>query len=396
MTFKRNSSCLGLAIVAGLGAGAAMAEQPAGWYGGASVGRSAATIDDVSIRAGLASSGLGTASLDERDRDTGYKLFGGYQFNQHLGVEAGLFDLGSFGYTARTIPTGTLGGDIRIKGLNLDLVGTLPITDKLSLVGRAGVAHSRTRGRFDATGAATVPYGSSSPSARATLPKLGVGMAYQFTGSLSVRLEAERYRIDDAVGHKGHVDMLSAGLVYHFGGPAPQAGATMAAPAPAPIQASAPAPQAVVIDPAPAPSMPPPAIAAAPKPVMQVSLSAASLFDFGQSTLKPAGRQALDRLAADLGALHYDLVRVTGHTDRLGGAQHNLALSRQRAQVVGAYLSRSGGIPAAKVTTAGLGEDRPVTRAGDCMGEVPTARLVACLQPDRRVDVQVTGSQRSD
>jgi OOP family OmpA-OmpF porin len=384
MTFTRNCAHLGLAIAAGACAGTAVAEQPTGWYGGASIGRSAATIDDAAIRSGLARSGLGTASIDDRDRDTGYKLFGGYQFGPYLGMEAGLFDLGSFGYTARTTPAGTLGGDIRVQGLNLDLVGTLPLTDRFSLLGRVGVANTRTRGSFGATGAAAVPYGSNSPSARATLPKLGVGVAYQFTESLSLRLEAERYRIKDAVGHKGDVDMVSAGLVYHFGGPAAR---------PRPVVAEAPAP-ALVTQAAPSPvAAPPPAAAAAPKPLMRVSLSANSLFDFDQATVKPAGRQALDKLAADLRQVQYDNIQVTGHADRLGATAHNQALSQQRAEAVGTYLSQSGGIAATKIATVGAGETAPVTQRSDCKGDAPTRVLVACLQPDRRVEVEVTGSQ---
>jgi OOP family OmpA-OmpF porin len=382
MSFRRTSVHLGVALLAGLGAGSALAEQPLGWHGGASFGRSAATIDDAGIRTGLARSGLGTASIEDRDRDTGYKLFGGYQFSRHLAIEAGLFDLGSFGYTARTTPAGTLGGDIRVKGLNLDLVGTLPLTDRFSLLGRVGVAHTQTRGSFGATGAAAVPYGSNSPSARATLPKLGLGMAYQLTDSLSLRLEGERYRIKDAVGHKGDVDMVSAGLVYHFGAPAPRPRA--AAP-------EAPAPVALVA----APAAPPPMVVAAPKPPMRVSLSAGSLFDFDQATIKPAGRVLLDKLSGDLRSVQVDTVRVTGHTDRLGSTAHNQALSQQRAQAVGSYLSQGGAIAAAKIVTAGLGETQPVTQRDDCRGETPTARLIACLQPDRRVDVEVSGSQQA-
>ena len=387
MTFTHTTSArLGLAILAGLAGSAAFAQAPTGWYGGASIGRSAATIDSDAIRSGLSRSGLATTSIEERDRDTAYKLFGGYQFGPHLGVEAGFFDLGSFGYTARTTPAGTLGGDIRVKGLNLDLVGTLPLTERFSVLGRVGVAHTRTSGSFAASGAAAVPYGSNSPSARATMPKLGVGVAYQFTEALSLRLEAERYRIKDAVGHKGDVDVVSAGLVYHFGAPAPR---------PRPMAVVAPAPVAMVAAPAPAPA-PAPVVAAAPapKPLMRVSLSAGSLFDFDQSTLKPAGRQALDKLVADLRPVQYDSVRVTGHTDRLGRAEHNQALSQQRARAVGAYLSESGGIAPARIVTTGAGETQPVTATGDCKGDAPNARTIACLQADRRVEVEVAGSRR--
>ena len=147
MNFKRTSVALGVAALAALAAPVAMA-QDSGWYAGASAGRSAATVDDDRIRAGLLGQGLGTASIDDRDHNTGYKLFGGYQFGRNLGLEMGYFDLGHFGYTAHTVPPGTLDGDIKLRGLNLDLVGTLPLGEKLSVLGRAGVTSARASDSF--------------------------------------------------------------------------------------------------------------------------------------------------------------------------------------------------------------------------------------------------------
>jgi OOP family OmpA-OmpF porin len=47
--------------------------------------------------------------------------------------------MGKFGFTATTVPAGTLSGNIQLKGLNLDAVGILPITEKFSAFGRAGL-----------------------------------------------------------------------------------------------------------------------------------------------------------------------------------------------------------------------------------------------------------------
>ena len=89
---------------------------------------------------------------------------------------------------------------------------------------------ARTKGNFSSTGLASVPYANANPNERATNVKFGAGLMYDFTPSLGMRVEAERYRINDSVGNKGHVDMVSVGLVYRFGAssPAPRA----AAPAP--------------------------------------------------------------------------------------------------------------------------------------------------------------------
>jgi len=385
MKLTKASEALGLAALALFAAPLAMA-QGAGWYGGASVGRSAATIDDGRISSGLATQGLATSSIDDRERDTGYKLFGGYQFTPNLGVEAGYFDLGRFGYTASTVPAGTLNGDMRVKGLNLDLVGTLPLAAGFSALGRVGVTSVRATDSFNTAGAVRMPYASSNPSETSTNVKLGLGLMYDFSESLAVRGEFERYRLKDAVGNKGHADLLSVGLIYRFGAKsqppraaAPQPVMVAAAPAPVAQVAPAPVPLPVAVQPPPAP--------------MRVSLSADSLFDFDQSTLKLAGRQSLDKLATDLRGMRYDTIRVTGHADRLGSRDYNLKLSERRAQAVSAYLVQSGGVDSGRIAATGAEEANPVTRAGECTGGKATPALIACLQPDRRVEVEVTATR---
>jgi OOP family OmpA-OmpF porin len=208
-------SLLTLALMAGPFAMA----QDTGWYAGANMGQSNATIDDARIGSSLLGSGLLAGPFDNNERDRGYKLFGGYQYNKYFSVEAGYFDLGRFGFDTSTTPTGTLSGDIRLKGLNLDAVGTLPITDRFSAFGRIGVAYARTEDSFVGSGAVNVL--NPNPSSRDTNLKVGLGVQYAFTDALSLRAEIERYRIDDAVGNKGDVDLASIGLVYRFGGKAP-------------------------------------------------------------------------------------------------------------------------------------------------------------------------------
>lgn len=370
----------------GLLALAALVSTPAladdlGWYGGASIGRSAATIDDARIRSGLASGGLATSSISDRDRSTGFKLYGGYQLHRNFALEGGYFDLGRFGYTANTIPTGTLDGTIKLRGFNLDAVGILPITDRFSALGRVGLNYAQARDSFTGTGAVGVT--NPNPRESGTNYKLGVGLQYAFTESLGVRAEAERYRINDAVGNKGHVDLFSVGLVYRFGGK-PQPVQRVAAPTYVAVAAE---PAPVVAPPPPTPPPPPP-----PAAPMKVTFSADSLFDFDKASLKPAGRQQIDKFAADLKGVKYDAVTVTGHTDRIGAQAYNLKLSTRRADAVKAYLVESG-VPSSAIAVKGVNGSNPVTKPEDCKGRKPTARLIACLQPDRRVEVEVSGTR---
>ncbi|MGB4584122.1 MAG: outer membrane beta-barrel protein [Rhodoferax sp.] len=379
--FVSTTGKLSLLTLALMAAPFAMA-QDAGWYGGANLGQSNASIDDARISNDLLGSGLATTSIDDDDRDRGFKLFGGYQVNKYFAVEAGYFDLGQFGFVANTVPTGSLSGDIKIRGLNLDAVGTLPITEKFSAFGRLGVAYAHTDGSFVGTGAVNVL--NPSPSARDTNLKVGLGVQYAFTEALSLRAEIERYRINDAVGNKGDVDLASIGLVYRFGGKTPTPVAQTTAPAPV-IIAQAPAPTPVYVAP-PAPPPPPPA-------PQKVSFSADSLFDFDSAAVKPAGRGELDKLATDLRGVDFDVINVTGHTDRIGRQAYNQKLSSQRAEAVGSYLVSAAGIPAGKISAKGVNGADPVTKPGECVGTKVTQMLIACLQPDRRVDIEVTGKR---
>ncbi len=358
--------------------------EPTGWYGGINLGQSRAKIDDVRITSGLLGGGFTSASIANDERDTGYKFFGGYQINRNFALEGGYFDLGKFGFTATTVPLGTLTGTIKVKGVNLDLVGMLPISEKFSAFGRIGITRAKTEDTF--TGSGLVRVLNPNPRARDSNAKVGLGLQYAFTDSLGMRAEVERYRINDAVGNRGDIDLVSLGLVYRFGTnrPAPVYVARAAAPEPA---APAVAPAPVVAAPAARPASIPP-----PQP-QKVKLSSDALFDFDQATIKTEGKQRLDKFVADLRGTTFEFITVAGHTDRFGTEAYNLRLSTRRADAVKNYLSGPAGIPAAKITATGAGESQPLTKPDECKGQRPTKALIACLQPDRRVELEVSGTK---
>lgn len=217
MKFSRAAVTLGLTVLTVIASPSAMAAD-SGWYGGVNVGASSSKIDDARITSGLQGLGYGSISISNDERDTGYKIFGAYKFNKNFALEGGYFDLGKFGFTATTATPGpgTLNGNIKISGLNLDAVGILPINEKFSVFGRVGLNHAESKDSFSGTGVVAVL--NPNPSKRDTNYKLGLGLQYNFTESLGMRAEAERYRIDDAIGNKGDIDLVSVGLVYRFGG----------------------------------------------------------------------------------------------------------------------------------------------------------------------------------
>ncbi len=149
----------------------------------------------------------------------------------------------------------------------------------------------------------------------------------------------------------------------------------------------------VVVAPKAAAPAPVAAPAPAPKPVAEkVTLAADALFDFDKAVLRPEGQAKLDELAAKSKELNIEVILAVGHADRLGKAAYNQSLSERRAAAVKNYLV-SKGIDANRIDAAGKGSTQPVTKAGDCKGNKKTAKLVACLQPDRRVNIEVIGSK---
>lgn len=108
-------------------------------------------------------------------------------------------------------------------------------------------------------------------------------------------------------------------------------------------------------------------------------------FAFNQTILSSAAKQRIDekvlpRLAACKAIAG---ITITGHTDRLGSAQSNLALSEKRAIAVARYLKTKG--VDTKVTLRGAGENEPLV---SCK-EKSQADLIACLAPNRRVLIDV-------
>jgi len=131
---------------------------------------------------------------------------------------------------------------------------------------------------------------------------------------------------------------------------------------------------------------------AAPKPAAEkVKLSADALFDFDKAVLKPEGKAKLDNLAAQAGKLRLEVVLAVGHTDRIGSVAYNQKLSERRAEAVKAYLV-SKGIESNRIYTEGKGESQPVTGT-QCNNTSGRSALIACLQPDRRVEIELIGTK---
>ncbi len=124
--------------------------------------------------------------------------------------------------------------------------------------------------------------------------------------------------------------------------------------------------------------------------MQKITLDSKVLFDFDKAVLKPEGKAAIDsQVVGKLAQIQkLEVVLVTGHTDPLGTEQYNQKLSERRADAVRDYLV-SKGVPKDKIETLGLGEKQPVT--GLACNQKNLKEKIACLQPDRRVEIQAKG-----
>ncbi|WP_454773473.1 OmpA family protein [Janthinobacterium tructae] len=376
MTIAHTLGALGVMTASLLAAQAAQAQDNtfinpdwanSAWYIGAGVGQSRATIDEPRLRASLAANGETVTGFSKDQRDTGYKLFVGRQLNQYFAVEAGYFDLGKFDFRSTTSGNGVLNGEAGFRGVNLDLLGQLPLSQRLSLLGRVGMHYTKTNTEF--SGNRLLGSTNTHASERKLNAKLGLGLEYKFSEALALRGEVERYRLNDAVGNRGDADLYSVSLVYKLGRPASATPAYQPAPEVAPVVA-----------------MPAPVIVAAPAPTPvaeKVSFASEALFDFDQSTLKPQGKAALDQLLGQLTGMDLEVIVTVGHTDAVGSDAYNQKLSQRRAEAVKAYLVTQG-VETNRVYTEGKGETQPVADNTTAAGRAK----------NRRVTVEVVGTRK--
>jgi OOP family OmpA-OmpF porin len=132
-----------------------------------------------------------------------------------------------------------------------------------------------------------------------------------------------------------------------------------------------------------------PAPAVAEQRTQKLNVAADVAFGFDSYQLTAKGRAELDRLVATITASSGSKavsIAVVGHTDRLGSEAYNRRLSEQRARAVKEYLAPIAN--AESITAQGSGRSYPVTGTA-CNSVQDIRKLRDCLQPDRRVEINV-------
>lgn len=122
-----------------------------------------------------------------------------------------------------------------------------------------------------------------------------------------------------------------------------------------------------------------------------LSLSGDALFKTGKASLTAEGKTQLHELVGKIKAYGgaINTLKVVGHADKMGNPAANQKLSQARAKTVAAYL-KAKGIKAVSFMASGAGDTQPVV---NCDMALAKPALKACLAPNRRVDVEVTGAQ---
>jgi outer membrane protein OmpA-like peptidoglycan-associated protein len=273
--------------------------------------------------------------------------FGGYMFNDFIGVSAQLHawagktkDREDPGRFARAI--GTDDNTTWVGGIGAGPIAAIPFGRRFSIWGtfQPGLYTALADEALTDTS-----FGFST----------GAGVNIMLTDNFSLSPFARYNRLYQRIHHTHDAKYVTAGvgLVYWF----PQAEAAPPPPPPAAARPAAPAP-----------------------PVSKKVVPRAVYFDFDKSNIRPDARATLDEAIRILKAEGGQVVVCEGHTDSRGTDAYNDALSLRRSRSVRDYLIK-GGIPAKDIKVEGFGESKPVASNDTDEGR----------QQNRRVDLRLMG-----
>lgn len=165
-------------------------------YLGASVGQAQA---DISCTAGT--------TCD--DSDLAWRIFGGLEVNEYISMEVGYVDFGKAEYR------GTKVGTRESNGMTLNLVGTYAINPSVTLFGKGGMNVLGTRVNGNTSLVASTHEADTDVEW-----SLGLGAQYNFTETVGLRMEWERFFEVGSPGTtstgEADIDLISAGLVFKF------------------------------------------------------------------------------------------------------------------------------------------------------------------------------------
>ena len=172
---------------------------------------------------GFAGVGFGNTSVDIEcdlditcnadDSDTGFKIFGGYQFNPNFAFEVAYVDLGEAKITGTDSVLGSTTATVEASGFNFAVVGSFPVGERFELMAKAGFF----RWDLDLNASSSV-FGSGSESETGFDPMFGIGGSFNITNNFGLRVEYEKFLDvgDEDTTGQSDVNLISASLVFRF------------------------------------------------------------------------------------------------------------------------------------------------------------------------------------
>ena len=353
-------------VVAGLAAAsvAQAAPQENTFYAGVKAGQ-ASFHDGISKNRVIADKLLSVNDYGYNRNSFTYGVFGGYQIlnrdNLGLAVELGYDDFGRVKFKE----AGKVAAKHTNHGAHLSFKGSYEVLNGLDVYGKAGVALVRSDYKFYDVANGARKHADGRHSLR-TSGLFAVGAEYAVLPELAVRLEYQwltrvgKYRTqttnNSSVDYNPWIGSINAGVSYRFG-------------------------QGAVA----APVMAPEAVS------KTFNLNSDVTFAFGKANLKPQAKATLDGIYGEIAQINSAKVAVAGYTDRIGSDAGNLKLSQRRADTVANYLVQKG-VATNAISATGYGKANPVTGA-TCDQVKGRKALIACLAPDRRVEIAVNGTK---
>lgn len=116
---------------------------------------------------------------------------------------------------------------------------------------------------------------------------------------------------------------------------------------------------------------------------IKITFDSGILYDIDKSDLRPVSKTNLADLAKILNKYPDTNILIEGHTDDTGTDDHNMNLSKDRAQSVSFYLATLE-VKSARFSIAGYGETQPIVT-----NDTPEGR-----QKNRRVDIAVLANDK--
>ncbi|MDO8375089.1 MAG: porin family protein [Polaromonas sp.] len=145
--------------------------------------------------------GCGTGVFNCGDKDNAYSIYGGGMFSNNFGLELGYLDMGN-------IDRG--GGTTQAHGINLSLVGKVPLSPTWGLFGKVGTTYGRT------SVSSTPGSGVTSGDDDGFGLSLGAGVSYDFSDRWSAVLQWERHDFKFSGSGRDNVNATTLGLKYRF------------------------------------------------------------------------------------------------------------------------------------------------------------------------------------